>query len=340
MKLNPRDAAAWAQKPDPRAIGALICGEDAARIAAMRRQAALAIAGPQGESEMRVTHLAAADLRKDASLLGDATRAASFFPGPRLVLLDDATDGLTGALQAALEQWQAGDAQLIVTAGALQAKSTLRKLAESHRALFCIVLADDPPGPGEIAALAQAAGLSLVDAGGRQALADLSRLIDSGSFRQTIDRLALYKLRDSTPVSAADIAATAPLSGEVAADDLMDIIGGQAADKVPPMLARLYAQGLAPTGICIAALRHFKGLHLLASEPGDAGSALFRLRPPPPLRRRDGVLRQARDLGLARIERALTILLDTDLELRSSTAAPQQALVERALIRIAMLGRG
>ena len=340
MKLNPRDAAAWARKPDARAIGALICGEDAARIAAMRREAALAIAGPLAEPEMRVTHLAAADLRKDASLLTDALRAASFFPGPRLVLLDGATDGLAGALQAALDGWQAGDAQLIVTAGALPAKSPLRKLAEGHPALFCVVLADDPPGPEEIAALAQAAGLSLADQGGKQALTDLSRLIDSGSFRQMIDRLALYKLSDPGPVTAADVTATAPLSGEVEADDLLDLVGLQAAAQVPLMLARLYAQGVAPTGICIAAVRHFKGLHLLASEPGNAGAAIFRLRPPPPFRRRDSVLRQARDLGSARIERALGILLDTDLDLRSSSAAPQQALVERALIRIAMLGRG
>lgn len=340
MKLSPRDAAAWLRKPDAKSIGALICGEDAGRVAQLRRDAALAIAGPQAEAEMRVSHLAAAELRKDPGLLTDALRAASFFAGARLVLLDDATDGLAATLQTALDGWQQGDAQLIVTAGGLAAKSTLRKLFEGHSAAVCIQVSDDPPGTEEIAALALAAGLSLNDPAGKAALADLARVVDPGSFRQTVERLGLYKLSDRSPVTAQDVAETAPLSGEVEADDLMDVVGSQQALQVPFLLARLYGQGVGPTGVCIGALRHFRALHVLASEPGDPSQAIFRLRPPPNYRRRDTVLRQARDLGLARIERALAILIDTDLELRSRSSVPQQALVERALIRIAMLQRG
>jgi len=50
--------------------------------------------------------------------------------------------------------------------------------------------------------------------------------------------------------------------------------------------------------------------------------------------------RQAGKWGQKRLERALSDLTDTDLRLRSSSHAPAQALMERALIRLAMMGRG
>jgi DNA polymerase-3 subunit delta len=49
--------------------------------------------------------------------------------------------------------------------------------------------------------------------------------------------------------------------------------------------------------------------------------------------------RQASTWGADRLERALAILIDTDLALRSSRPVPAMAMMERALIRLAMLGR-
>ena len=40
-----------------------------------------------------------------------------------------------------------------------------------------------------------------------------------------------------------------------------------------------------------------------------------------------------------RLEQALEVLIDTDLTLRSTSRAPTMAVMERALIRLAMLGR-
>ncbi|RMF33729.1 MAG: DNA polymerase III subunit delta, partial [Alphaproteobacteria bacterium] len=49
---------------------------------------------------------------------------------------------------------------------------------------------------------------------------------------------------------------------------------------------------------------------------------------------------QIRGWGLAGLERALRILMQTDLTLRSGSAAPPEALVSRALIGIARLRQG
>jgi DNA polymerase-3 subunit delta len=50
-------------------------------------------------------------------------------------------------------------------------------------------------------------------------------------------------------------------------------------------------------------------------------------------------VRQAGNWGRDRLEKALTLLTDTDLQLRSTAKVPQQALVERTLIRLAMMAR-
>jgi DNA polymerase-3 subunit delta len=49
------------------------------------------------------------------------------------------------------------------------------------------------------------------------------------------------------------------------------------------------------------------------------------------------MVRQARGWGVARLEKALGVLMDTDLSLRSAAKAPDQAMVERAFIRISMM---
>ena len=72
----------------------------------------------------------------------------------------------------------------------------------------------------------------------------------------------------------------------------------------------------------------------LFRRPGIA-----RARPPVPYKRKDRLLRQARAWGTYKLENALQLLTDTDLQLRSASTAPQMALMERALIRLAMMNR-
>jgi DNA polymerase-3 subunit delta len=64
------------------------------------------------------------------------------------------------------------------------------------------------------------------------------------------------------------------------------------------------------------------------------------MRPPIFGPRRDRMMRQAQRWDVPRLEQAIGVLIDTDLQLRSAAQrAPQMALVERALIRLAMLAR-
>ena len=50
--------------------------------------------------------------------------------------------------------------------------------------------------------------------------------------------------------------------------------------------------------------------------------------------------RQAQGWGGRALEDAIHLLIETDLTLRSSSRAPAMAVMERALIRLAMMPRG
>jgi len=101
----------------------------------------------------------------------------------------------------------------------------------------------------------------------------------------------------------------------------------------------LGAQGVQAVGLCIGATRHFRVLHAAASDPGGAAVGIGRVRPPVFGPRRDRMSRQAQNWGLRKLEVALQMLTETDLTLRSASRAPQMAVIERTLIRLAMLGK-
>ncbi|GGL53660.1 DNA polymerase III subunit delta [Wenxinia marina] len=341
MKLSGRDVAGFFRAPPSPLPAVLIHGEDAMRVALKRQELILKLIGPEGEGEMRLARIPAADLRKDGAALDAAMRAQGFFPGARVVFVEEATDGLAETIGAALADWREGDATVVVTAGQLSAKSALRKMFESDRRAVAIALYDDPPSEGEVMDLCASTGLAPPDGDGRAALMALSRDLSPGDFRQTVEKLGLYLHGEGRGPTAADVAVMAPQSHEADLDDLIAAVADGGRERIAEVLRRLYAQGVQPVGLCIAAQRHFRRLHAAASDPGGPAQGAGRLRPPVFGPRRDRLVRQAEAWGRPALERALDVLVETDLALRSAgQTAPAAALTERALIRLAMMAKG
>jgi len=162
------------------------------------------------------------------------------------------------------------------------------------------------------------------------ALSDLARAVDPGDFRQTLEKITLYKMNDATPLTVDDVAACAPTSTEADVDDILHVVAEARARDIGPVMAKLQAQGVNAVTLTIMAIRHFRTLYRIAANPGG---------PVYGVRDRDRAQRQAKSWGAHKLETALTVLTDTDLTLRSAGQnAPALALVERAFIRLAMLG--
>ncbi|MDR5652392.1 DNA polymerase III subunit delta [Ruixingdingia sedimenti] len=339
MKLSGTEAARYFARPDPGKAGLLIYGADAMRVALRRQQVIAALVGPQGEAEMRLVRMAAGDLRRDPAAAGDAMREQGFFPGPRVVFVEDANDTVAAPLASALADWRPGDAVLVVTAGSLTAKSALRKAFESAPHAYAVGLYDDPPSREEIEAELAQAGLKTIDRAAMGDLETLAKVLDPGDFRQTVEKIGLYKWGDDSPLTPEDIAACAPATIEAELDDLMHVVAEARLREIGPLMRRIEGQGINAVRICIDATRHFRTLHAAASDPGGPGAGLARARPPVFGPRRDRMQRQAQHWGMRRLESALAVLVETDLTLRSAAKAPDMALVERALIRLATLAR-
>jgi DNA polymerase-3 subunit delta len=340
MKLSGPAAARFLARPDPGRAGVLLHGADAMRVALKRQDLIAAVIGPDGEAEMRLFRITGNELRKDPAALQDAVKAQGFFPGPRVAFVEEATDTLAPLVQAALADWQKGDAMLVVTAGQLAARSALRKLFEDHAIAAAIGIYDDPPSREEIEAALTKAGLRAVDRDAMADLAALAQALDPGEFRQTVEKIALYKHGDSTSLSTADVIACTPATIEAEVDDLLHIVAEGRTAELGPMLQRIAGQSTAPVTLAIAALRHFRTLYAAKADPGGPAAGLARMRPPVFGPRRDRILKQAQTWSAPKLEEALRLLVETDLSLRSSSRAPALAVIERALIRLAMMHRG
>ncbi|MDC0136912.1 DNA polymerase III subunit delta [Sulfitobacter sp.] len=330
MKLGRRDGAGIIAKPPTDKLGLLLYGSDSMRVALKRQEYLKALLGPAADEEMRLTHIPAADLRREPALLMDAIKAVGFFHGPRAAFVEGANELVAAIIIDTLKDWQTGDAQIVITAGDLKKTSKLLKAFEGHRDAYAWGIFDDPPDRAEIERLLKEAKLR-AEGPAMGALEELARSLDPGDFRQTLEKLSLYKLSEpDTSVSLEDIAACAPASIEAAVDDIINIVAELKSAQIGPLMRRLQSQGVNAVTLSIMAMRHFRTLHRAACNPG---APIYGVRD------RDRLQRQSRDWGMHKLETALGILTDTDLQLRSAgQTAPAMAIIERTFIRLAMFG--
>ena len=191
MKLSPQKAGAYFRSPEEGRAGILIYGPDPMRIALKRQELIKALVGPNGDEEMRLSRISAAELRKDPAILNDAIKAQSFFPGPRVAFLDEASDSFAPIISNALEDWRNGDAKLVITTGQLRAGSPLRKLFENHPNAYAAAIYTDPPTQSDIQMAVEKAGLPPLPRDIFQALMSLSRSLEPGDFQQTLVKICL-----------------------------------------------------------------------------------------------------------------------------------------------------
>lgn len=323
MNLRGAQAERFFREPPSDTAGALIYGGDAMRVALKRQDLIRNLAGDGAEEEMRLTRLAGGDLKSDPTAVLDGLKAVGFFPGPRVVFVDGVTEAQSAPILSALDGWVPGDAALVVTAGALKKVSKLRKAFEAHSSAVSIGLYDDPMGRDEIEAAIAAEGLRLtVEA--RRDLDALAAQLEPGDFRQTLTKITLYSGGEEAGPDA--VAAMAPATIDADMDEVIHAAAEARSDRIGPLMRRLAGQGVAPVTLAIFATRHFQQLHGLACGTGQAWGP-----------RRDAMQRQARAWGTPKLESALAMLMETDLTLRSSSAAPQMAVMERALIRLSRM---
>ena len=330
MKISAGRADAFVRRPDPAVRVVLLFGPDGGLVRE-RGAALIAAIVPDGDP-FRVAEMSAAEAVKDVARLVDEASALALTGGRRAIRVRDAGDSLTKTLGPVLEA--PGEALIVVEAGDLPGRSSLRKLCDSHPQAATIGCY--PADAGDLAALLDSA------AAGRRVDREAAALFadrvagDRQVARREIEKLLLYcDGRDA--ITLDDVRAVVGDTVEAGMDGIADAV----ADRDPAALDQALTRFLAGGGSMIGALRAtsrvlFQMLQVAVRvERGvDIQSAMGALRPPvfprqqPILRRRLGKWRRGQ------LEIALSRLSDAEAAAKR-TGMPADAFGHRTLLMLA-----
>ena len=337
MKISSREAASFCRAPAPDSLGVLLYGPDLGLTAA-RRQDLVGVLLGDPIDDLRIERLGPDAVRRDDALLHDVVRARGLLPGRRVLLIEGATDGVAKSVTRAVDGASADDAFLVLCAGPLPPRSSLRKLFEEHKKLAAVQLfADAPDGP-ELERRLQQAGLRCgINREGLEILADLARSLDHGSIEQLLETIALYAMDSTTPLNATEVLSILPMGHDAGTERLVDAIANGQPEKVGPLIRRLAAAGVGGVAVLIALQRQFRRMLMIASTQGGIDAGLGRVRPPLRGPRRSATLSALRRWDGQKLEAAIRLIYDADRRLRSASPHPEFATIERCALRLAMM---
>lgn len=341
MKLRAGEIDRFVKAPDPKAQVILIYGPDQGLVRERSNLIGKSVVDDLSDP-FRVVDLNDTDIKQDPARLADEAAAISMLGGRRLVRIRNAADALSKIVDAFLND-PSGDALILLEAGDLTPRSSLRKLAESAgnaAALPCY--ADDARTLERvIEERLRSAGLRAEP----EAFAYLSSHLgsDRGITLQELDKLILYVGPDAPNgrVTFEDVTACI---GDSAANRIDDIVDATALGDFKSLDVALVKAGEAdtsPVSILNAVIRHFQQLHLVIGRIGagsDRDAAIKALRPPVHFKRAATMSRQTGLWDVTRLNRALILLNEADRQCKT-TGLPDRAVCSQALMRIAQGAR-
>ena len=340
MKLSPKEIPRFLENPDPTIAAILFYGSDTMRVALKRQEYLENLLGLTAEQEMRLTRLTGDDVLKDQTAAFDAIKSVGFFPGQRAVLIENSSDRASKIIFDCIEAWKQPDAQIVVTSGQLKPTSQLRKSFETSKSTLAVPIYDNPLTEIEIKTELTRAGIQINDPNIMTGLYSLSKELEPGDFRNTLEKIYLYKLSDKSPLTPQDISACSPISAEASLEDIIYTVSVGASGKVSHILKRLEAQGVQPVTLCLSFQRHFKLLLNLKNHGGTPLEAISSYKPPIFGPKRNAIINQLKLWNEETLKIALSFFVELDLDLRSATNRyPSLAMTERVLIRVAMIAR-
>jgi DNA polymerase-3 subunit delta len=335
VKLKGARLASFLRQPDPAIRAALFFGPDAGLVRERAEAAAKAVC-PDLKDPFRVAELAASAIQQDPARLADEAASLSLMGGRRVVRVRDAGDGAARHFEAlfASDRW---DAFVVVEAGDLPYRSTLRKLFEGDERR-AVAVECELDGPAELAELIRATLAAEEIKVEREALDYLVDRLggDRLMTRAELEKLALYAGRGGR-VGLAEATACV---GDAAALTLQDAIFAAAdgdAAELDRALSRAFQEGENPVGVVRAAIRHFQRLHLAAARVATGAApaeAVKALRPPVFWKLQERFAAQLRRWPTPRAAEALTRLTQAEIDCKR-TGVPDEAVCRGALLALA-----
>jgi len=343
MKIPASRAESFAAKPDAGVRAVLIYGPDIGLVRERFNSLTRAIAGTL-DDPFRISEFANDQLRDDPARLGDEAAALSLTGGRRVVRIRDATDTTTKVFSTFLDD-PIGDALILVEGGDLGPRSKLRAAFEKAEEAAALPCYSDESRSLEnvISSSLKAEGLRITS----DALGWLTDHLggDRAQTRGEIEKLIVYaggaNAGSEKTITEDDVLACIGDNAALGLDDLIYAVGDGDQITVQRIYGRLLAEAVSPISTLTSISRHFMRLHETRGRLADGKSvdqAAASLRPPVFFKHKRRFQTQVNKWSEALIARSLQILMEAELSAKS-TDLPTAAIVERALIQIAQVGR-
>ncbi len=343
MKIPASRADSFANNPDANVRAVLIYGPDTGLVRERLNTLTQVVAGSV-DDPFRVSEFESDQLRDDPAKLGDEAAALVMTGGRRVVRIRSATDSIAQILSKFLDD-PIGDALVLVEGSDLGPRSKLRSTfekAEDGAALPCY--ADESQSiENVIRTSLKAEGLSISSDALRWLVDHLGG--DRAQTRREIEKLIVYAGNPGASSRASidedDVVACCGDNAALGVDDLTYAVGDGDQQTAQRIYAKLAAEAVSPIATLSSISRHFMRLHETRGRISDGKSleqAAASLRPPVFFKHKRRFQAQASKWSDALIARSLQILMEAELAAKS-TDLPAAAIVERALIQIAQVGR-
>ncbi|HTH17381.1 MAG TPA: DNA polymerase III subunit delta, partial [Magnetospirillum sp.] len=290
---------------------------------------------PDVSDPFRVAELTPAILKDDPARLADEAAAMALTGGRRVVVVRDAGDSVASLFQDFLAH-PMGDALMVVEAGDLGPRSSLRKLFEGADNAAALASYGDEGGSLQhvIQEELKAAGLTPEP----DALAFLMDHLggDRRLTRAELQKLALY-MGGPGRVRLEDALACIGDTAALSMDDLALATADGDHSTAQRVLDRLFREGTHAVAVLRALSRHFQRLHYAAglmAQGKSADQAMAALKPPVIFKAADRFRRQLSRWPADRVGRALEVLIEAEADCKS-TGMPSEEICSRALMQLA-----
>lgn len=339
MKLAANRVDAFLRDPDPQIRAVLFYGPDSGLVRERADTVARGIC-PDLRDAFRVADLTAATLAADPARLADEAAQISLMGGGRRVVrVRDAGDTAANLFGKFLPE-AAGDALVVVEAGDLPGRSSLRKVfdeAPNAAAIGCY-----PDGPRELAGVVRDSLAAHRITVTRDAVDFLVEHLGADRMltRSELEKLALYA-GEGGRVDLDDARLSIADSAELSLDNAVFAAADGDPAALDRALARVFQEGESAVSVVRAVLRHLHRLHLLAARvaAGDPVDAVLRgARPPIFFKQQDNFRRQLAQWREPRLRRALDRLAEAETQMKT-TGLPAETICRAALLAIAQAAR-
>ncbi|MCK5374407.1 MAG: DNA polymerase III subunit delta [Alphaproteobacteria bacterium] len=338
MKIQFRQIESFVKAPDKSARVILVYGPDNGLV---RERAA--IIGKTVVEDLNdpfnVAALSNEGLIEDPARLPDEASAISMMGGDRLIRIDGGSDKITMLLKAYLKN-PVESALVVIQAGELSPRSSLRKLCESAKnaaALPCYV-EDERNVAGFIRTKLQEENMHIEP----DAISWLASNIagDRGRVRSELEKLITYKgTEDSSPISLAQAQAACGNAKQQSFDDLVYALGAKRSAQALKAYSILTEEGTAFIAIIRSLQNHFRRLHITKSyvQSGmDIDSAMKKLSPPVFFKQALQFKGQVNNWPLDTLGIILNKLTELEVQCKK-TGSPVETLCSQAILGISKM---